>query len=61
MPWVLLAPVVAMASAWALLGQRPNLPEALGGAVLILGVVVALRPARRAAALEAPQPATSAR
>jgi O-acetylserine/cysteine efflux transporter len=46
-PWVLLAPVVAMASAWALLDQRPTWPELLGGAVLILGVLVALRPGRR--------------
>ena len=45
-PWVLLAPVVAMVSAWALLGQRPNGPEAVGGLLLILGVLVALRPAR---------------
>ena len=30
-PWVLLAPVVAMASAWALLDQRPNGPEVIGG------------------------------
>ena len=27
-PWVLLAPVVAMASAWLLLDQRPNSAEA---------------------------------
>ena len=26
-PWVLLAPVVAMASAWVLLGERPNGPR----------------------------------
>jgi O-acetylserine/cysteine efflux transporter len=45
-PWVLLAPVVAMASAWALLGQRPNAAEALGGALLVVGVLVAMRPAR---------------
>jgi O-acetylserine/cysteine efflux transporter len=45
-PWVLLAPVVAMVSGWAMLGQRPNGPEALGGLLLILGVLVALRPAR---------------
>jgi len=45
-PWVLLAPVVAMASAWALLDQRPNLWESLGGLVLILGVLVTLRPVR---------------
>ncbi len=42
-PWVLLAPVVAMASAWWLLGQQPTLGEAVGGAVLIAGVLVALR------------------
>lgn len=46
-PWVLLAPVVAMGSAWALLDQRPNLAEAGGGLVLIVGVLVTLRrPAR---------------
>lgn len=43
-PWVLLAPVVAMASAWGLLEQRPNAAELAGGAVLILGVLVAMRP-----------------
>ncbi|SFI05710.1 O-acetylserine/cysteine efflux transporter [Nocardioides psychrotolerans] len=46
-PWVLLAPVVAMASAWALLGQRPNGAEVLGGLLLVLGVLAALRPPRR--------------
>lgn len=46
-PWVLLAPVVAMSSAWLLLGQRPNAAELTGGAVLILGVLVAMRPPRR--------------
>jgi O-acetylserine/cysteine efflux transporter len=45
-PWVLLAPVVAMASAWLLLGQVPNTAEVTGGLVLIGGVLVALRPAR---------------
>jgi O-acetylserine/cysteine efflux transporter len=45
-PWVLLAPVVAMASAWVLLDQRPNGAELAGGALLILGVLVALRPSR---------------
>jgi O-acetylserine/cysteine efflux transporter len=50
-PWVLLAPVVAMASAWLLLGQRPNAAEVAGGLVLVAGVLVAMRPARRAAAL----------
>ncbi|GAB6986131.1 EamA family transporter [Nocardioides pyridinolyticus] len=47
-PWVLLAPVVAMASAWLLLDQRPNTAELTGGAVLILGVLVAMRPVRSA-------------
>jgi O-acetylserine/cysteine efflux transporter len=47
-PWVLLAPVVAMASAWLLLGQAPNAAEATGGALLIVGVLVALRPSPRA-------------
>ncbi len=44
-PWVLLAPVVAMASAWLLLGQAPNAAETVGGLLLIVGVLVAL-PAR---------------
>ena len=47
-PWVLLAPVVAMASAWLLLGERPAPAEAVGGLVLVVGVLVALRPARPA-------------
>ena len=44
-PWVLLAPAVAMASAWALLDDVPNLAEAGGGLVLVLGVLITLRPA----------------
>jgi len=47
-PWVLLAPVVAMASAALLLDQRPNAAESLGGLLLVLGVLVAVRPSRRA-------------
>ena len=43
-PWVLLAPVVAMTSAWALLGQQPNTAELAGGLLLVLGVLVAMRP-----------------
>ena len=46
MPWVLLAPVVAMVSAWALLGQAPNAAETGGGVLLLVGVLVALRPRR---------------
>ena len=52
-PWVLLAPVVAMASAWVLLGQRPTAEELVGGLVLIVGVLVALRPSRRPVAVPA--------
>jgi O-acetylserine/cysteine efflux transporter len=46
-PWVLLAPVVAMSSAWLLLDQQPTSAELTGGVVLILGVLVALRPRPR--------------
>ena len=47
-PWVLLAPVVAMASAALLLGQIPTLAEIVGGALLVGGVLITgLRGARR--------------
>ena len=46
-PWVLLAPVVAMGSAWLLLDQQPTPAELLGGAVLIVGVLISLRPTAR--------------
>jgi O-acetylserine/cysteine efflux transporter len=48
-PWVLLAPVVAMLSAWALLDEVPNTSELVGGAVMLCGVLVALRPRRTTA------------
>lgn len=44
-PWVLLAPVVAMVAAWLLLGDVPAPGEVAGGLLLIVGVLVALRPA----------------
>ncbi len=47
-PWVLLVPPVAMASAWVAFGERPNAAEALGGLVMLLGVMLALRPPARA-------------
>jgi O-acetylserine/cysteine efflux transporter len=47
-PWVLLAPVVAMASAWWLLDQQPTAAELAGGTVLIVGVLVAMRRPRSA-------------
>ena len=59
-PWVLLAPVVAMASAWLLLGQSPNAAETAGGVLLIVGVLVALRPRPQAqSASRALRPASS--
>ena len=48
-PWALWGPVVAMAAAWWLLDQRPNGAELGGGALLLVGVLVALRPVRGAA------------
>lgn len=53
-PWILLVPPVGIVSAWLCLGERPSMGELLGGAVLVLGVLVAnrpSRPARRPAAL----------
>lgn len=47
-PWVLLAPVVAMISASVLLGQRPNVWETVGGLTLVLGVLFANLPVGRA-------------
>lgn len=48
-PWVLLAPVVAMASAWLLLGASPSPGEIVGGAILVLGVLITgVRPRRPA-------------
>ena len=46
-PWVLLVPPVAMVSAWVAFGERPNAAEALGGLVMLLGVMLALRPPAR--------------
>lgn len=46
-PWILLVPVVGMASAWALLGERPSTGEVIGGAVLLSGALLAQLPGRR--------------
>lgn len=49
-PWILLVPVVAMATAWAVLGEVPHRAELAGGGVLVVGVLVAqgmLRPRAR--------------
>jgi len=40
-PWVLLAPVVAMAAAWALLGEVPGTAEIGGALLLVIGVLIA--------------------
>ncbi|WP_345542351.1 EamA family transporter [Microbacterium jejuense] len=48
-PWVLLAPVVAMASAALLLGQIPAPAEIVGGVLLVGGVLVTGLRARRVA------------
>ncbi|HEX7164347.1 MAG TPA: EamA family transporter [Trebonia sp.] len=53
-PWVLLVPVVAMGSSWALLGEAPGPAELGGAALLVAGVLIAQgtlrlrRPARQA-------------
>jgi O-acetylserine/cysteine efflux transporter len=39
-PWVLLAPVVAMASSWALRGETPGTAELAGAALLVTGVLI---------------------
>ncbi|GAA4802358.1 EamA family transporter [Nocardioides caeni] len=40
-PWILLVPPVSIGSAWLLLGEVPAAGELAGGAVLVLGVLVA--------------------
>ncbi len=39
-PFTMLVPVVGMLAAWLVVGERPNLAEASGGALLLLGVGV---------------------
>ena len=53
-PWVLLAPVAAMASSWALLGEAPGTAELAGAALLVAGVLVAQGTLRRRRAEAAP-------
>ena len=45
-PWVLLVPPVSIGSAWLALGERPNAAELVGGALLIVGVLVTMRRVR---------------
>lgn len=42
-PWILLVPPVAIGSAWLLRDEVPSPGELLGGALLVLGVLVTLR------------------
>jgi O-acetylserine/cysteine efflux transporter len=53
-PWVLVVPPVAMVAAWIAFGDRPNAAELAGGAVMLLGVLVALRPPSTVAVVPAP-------
>ena len=53
-PWVLVAPAVAMVAAWLLLGDRPNAAELAGGVLLLAGALVALRPPRKVIPVEEP-------
>jgi drug/metabolite transporter (DMT)-like permease len=46
-PWVLLVPPVGIVSAWLCLGETPGAAELVGGAVLVLGVLVAQNRQRR--------------
>lgn len=55
-PWVLLAPVVAMALAWWLLDERPNPAELGGGVVMLAGAFLALRPRRHRTAPPVAEP-----
>ncbi|MBM7519655.1 EamA family transporter [Nocardioides nitrophenolicus] len=45
-PWILLVPPVAIGSAWLLLDEVPSAGELVGGAILVLGVLVAQRRVR---------------
>jgi hypothetical protein len=51
-PWVLLAPVVAMAASWPLLGEVPGPAELAGAALLVIGVLTAQGIIRRPAAAD---------
>ncbi|AEG43138.1 EamA family transporter [Isoptericola variabilis] len=39
-PFTMLVPVVGMLAAWLVVGERPNLAEAAGGVLLLVGVAV---------------------
>lgn len=59
-PFALLVPVFGMASAALALGERPSAVELIGGAIVLAGVAVSMRPTRtrtRAVATAAAAPA----
>ena len=60
-PWILLVPVVSMTSAWLVLGERPSPAEVVGGAVMLVGLLVTVRPVPPAvpAAAGVPTPSTA--
>jgi len=58
-PWVLLAPVVAMGCAWALLGQTPGTAELAGAVLLVAGVLVAQGTLRRRGAARGQLPSAA--
>ncbi len=59
-PFVLIAPPVAMASAWLLLDQSPNLAEGAGAVVVLGGVLLTVLAGRRASAAGAAAAAAAA-
>ncbi|MCB0968520.1 MAG: EamA family transporter [Ilumatobacter sp.] len=56
-PFVLLAPVVAMTSAALLLDRVPNGPETVGAVVMVVGVLLTLRRPAAASRMGVPEPA----
>lgn len=46
-PWVLAVPPIAILAGWVVLGQLPAPAEAVGGAVMLAGVLVAVAPWER--------------
>lgn len=52
-PYILLVPPVGMLTAWLALGEVPNLLEAVGAVVMLVGVTVAVTSSRRPAAVGA--------
>lgn len=58
-PWILLVPPVSIGSAWLVLGERPSVGELAGGALLVAGVLVAMRRGRVRTPSSAVRPPTA--